>query len=113
MSAHERAHWERVEQEKRWRENERRDREAIAQANRDRARRNEEIIKQRAADEKAKKAAVVAEMMIRSVFDSYGCTAEERRRITQLVMNRTPHLKNDPNAYEVKILQYRGAMETV
>jgi hypothetical protein len=108
MSAHEAAHWARVEQEREWKAAKERRRAEIARHEEEKRKWNQRVLADRAAAKQREAERVVAEGMIESVFQQYNCSPLEREIILKLVKNRTPELIYDPGAVEMKILAFRG-----
>ena len=109
-SFHELAEEKRRADVDRWRAQDEQRREQIAAYEQSKRDHNARVLRERAQKKRLEEEEQVAKILIDGVFQQYGCSTEERRRVTQLVASRTPHLKNDPSAIEVKILQYRSTM---
>jgi hypothetical protein len=111
ISAAEEAHNARQAQVERWRaEEQQRQRDIIKRDEEIRAY-NARVISDRKAAKDKEAERLLAEGMIQSVFDQFNCSAEEREKIAKLVASLTPNLVNDPSAYDLKVRQYRAAME--
>ena len=85
ISAHEAAHNARKEQERLWRENERREREQIAAYEQSKRDHNARVIAARKAAEQAAAEAVIAEVARGSMYAGWNATPEEIARIEKLV----------------------------